>query len=711
MKTKQNKRIAIYFLLACLASCGPQPEDKKETHLMADASAVEQVRVNDAFWAPKLQTWRTTTINDVFDKFEGKYEPVGSHLVADFEKKGTTRDAFRNFDMVAEGKRGTGLHFGPPWYDGLVYETIRAAGDFLSQYEDPVLEARVDGYIERIAAAQATEADGYINTYTQLMEPEHRWGLDGGMLRWQHDVYNAGMLAEAGVHYYKGTGKTRLLEVAVKFLNHMSDIMGPAPRKNIIPAHAGPEEAVIKVYHLFQDNPGLKDSLEVAVEEDRYKDLVTFWIEARGDHSGMPLWNEWGNQKAEAWIRDSIGSLKKYGNHSRVTWGDYAQDSIPLLEQTTIEGHAVRATLLATGLTALAMVNRDPEYRETATDLWENMVGKRMFVTGGVGAIADDEKFGPDYFLPNDSYLETCAAVGAGFFSQKMNALTGKGMYMDEFERALYNNVLTGISLSGTDYTYENPLVSDEHHRWHWHDCPCCPPMFLKMMSAFPDFIYSAENDTLRVNLFVGSEARVRLNGGTQVQIAQHTEYPWKGSVSIRLTPAEPSEFTLKVRVPGWARGTENPFGLYRSENPAALGITVNGVPIDTQPKDGYIGIQRKWTQGDEVEISLPVLPRLVTANEQVGDLEGMAVVAAGPLIYGFEAAMNPELSGISLMPDARPEMSFDPGLLGGVNTIEVKGQEIGKGRQVNLTAIPYYALGNLKEGGAYKVWLPVTDQ
>lgn len=213
----------------------------------------------------------------------------------------------------------------------------------------------------------------------------------------------------------------------------------------------------------------------MSVNEDAYWKLATFWIENRGHHCGYPLWLTWGNGKSEKWIRDAQYNAPEHGEHSRPTWGDYAQDSIPVFEQQTIEGHAVRATLLATGITTAALENHSPKYIETAKRLWDNMTGRRMFITGGVGAIHEDEKFGPDFFLPPGAYLETCAAIGAGFFSQRMNELTGKGMYMDELERVLYNSLLTAVSLKGDNYTYQNPLNAEKHNRWEWHGCPCCP--------------------------------------------------------------------------------------------------------------------------------------------------------------------------------------------------------------------------------------------
>lgn len=654
------------------------------------------IQVDDAFWTPKFNQWRTVTLNDVFDKFEGKYDPNRDpSLERDFKDLGATRDAFQNFDLVANGQRAIGKHNGPPWYDGLIYETIRGAADFLGKYPDPNLEKRIDGYIDRIAAAQDDEGDGYINTYTQLMEPEHRWGFNGGMLRWQHDVYNAGMLLEAGVHYYKATGKTKLLEVAVKFANFMSAEMGPAPKKNVVPAHSGPEEAAMKLYWLFKSEPALKHRVSVRVNEDDYFKLATFWLENRGHHVGLPHWQTVGNPAAEQWIRDNKYDDPQYGEHRRPTWGDYAQDSIPVFEQRTIEGHAVRATLMATGLAAAALENQDPRYIQTTQALWDNMVGNRMFVTGGVGAIAHDEKFGSNFYLPNDAYLETCAAVGAGFFSQRMNQLMGDGKYMDEFERVLYNNVLTGISSAGDNYTYQNPLTSDHHHRWEWHDCPCCPPMFLKMVSAVPDFIYAYDSSKLYVNLYVGSELTLKHND-KNIALSMSTQYPWNGLVNLKVDANAPVKMPILLRIPGWATGRENPLGLYESNVGTPVVLKVNGEQQEITTTKGYATIDREWKAGDEITLELPVVPRIVRANQQVSILGGQVTIAAGPIVYGLEGNMNPKLKDLKIDAAAPMQMSYDANLLGGINVI--KGAD--------FTAIPYFAIGNIKAGDNYKVWV-----
>lgn len=651
------------------------------------------VRVEDAFWSPRYEKWEHVTVGDMLDKFEGN-DPA--HFACGV-------DAFENFDLVASGARDIGRHAGPPWYDGLVYETIRGISDLLAQRPDPALKARVDGYIARIEAAQKSDPDGFVGTNTQLTEDNHRWGANGGFLRMQHDVYNAGMLIEAGVHYYQATGDDRLLKVATRLADYMVRTMGPAPKKNIVPAHSGPEEALVKLYKLYRDRPGLRAQTGAQSAAGDYLRLAEFWIGNRGVHCGYPLWGTWGNDSAERWIHEELYTAE-FGPEARPAWGDYAQDSIRVFDQPAIVGHAVRATLLATGIAAAAYENGNADYIATAKRWWDDMAGKKLFVTGGVGAVHFDEKFGHDYYLPTDAYLETCAAVGVGFFSQAMNQLTGDAKYMDEFERALYNNVLAGVAASGRQYTYQNPLNTDRSERWEWHPCPCCPPMFLKIVSATPEFIYARDDRTVYVNLFIGSDADIAL-GDTQVHVRQQTRYPVDGKVVLTLTPEKAARFTVKVRIPGWARGEENPFGLYVSESPAAPVLSVNGTPVEIRLDKGYALLDRVWNPADRIVLELPVAPRLVRAHKAARELDGMAAIAAGPLVYCIEQADNADYARLRLDTAGSMELGYRSDLIDG--TPVITGTAIdGKDAKSTFTAIPYYAFGNRGNGG-YRVWLP----
>ncbi|MEN6306748.1 MAG: beta-L-arabinofuranosidase domain-containing protein [Anaerohalosphaeraceae bacterium] len=655
-----------------------------ENHLLHPVS-IQSVTIEDAFWSPRLNTWSQVTVPDVLNKFENG-------------------GAFRNFDRAAgllEGK-----HEGPPWHDGLIYETILGISDFLVYHPDKEIENRLDQYIERIAAAQAKDPDGYVMTYTQLDEPNHRWGLNGGYERWQHDVYNAGALVEAGVHYYRATGKVKLLEVAVRMANLMCDVMGPSPKKNIVPSHSLPEEALVKLYVLFHENPALKGKLSVAVNERRYLDLAEFWLENRGNHCGKPTEQQWNEDEpgCQSWIRS-----QQYGD-SRPSWGPYAQDHKSIFQQETLEGHAVRATLMCTGLTAAARVNGRDDYTAAAKRLWDNMAGKRMHITGGMGAFAHDEKFGADYVLPNDAYLETCAAIGAGFYHHNMNLLFGDAKYVDELERVLYNGVLNGVSLSGNQYYYQNPLSTKNYHRWAWHGCPCCPPMFLKFISAMPGYIYAHDNDGLYINLFVGSQAECSIKDNL-VTVRQKTDYPWKGAISLTLEPKEDAEFAVHIRIPGWANGVENPSGLYKSDLKSKITLKVNGKEIESpRITKGYASIQRLWKKGDTIELELPVAPRRIYAHPEVKADNGKVALQSGPLVYCFEQLDNPNMTSLALGTDLSLQLDYQSGLFGGINLIKGRAfsrQQTGPAKEVEFTAIPFFCQDNREGGGTIEVWLP----
>lgn len=662
-------------------SSGPIPPT--EPHTLTPIP-IEQVAIQDDFWSPKRDIWQAVTIRDCFKKYES-------------DRGG----AINNFDKVRDGKLGG--HAGPPWTDGLIYEMIRAASDFLRSHPDPELDKQLDGYIARITAAAAKDPDGYINTYTQLMEPTHRWGWNGGLQIWQHEIYNVGALVDAGVRHYRATGKTTLLTAGVKIANHMFDLMGPAPKRNIVPCHPLPEEALVGLYELFKEQPALKERISLPVNEKDYLSLAEFWIEDRGNNIGKPDWEK-SREQAEQFVRN-----QEYGT-GRPSWGAYAQDDKSVFEQETIHGHAVRATLLCAGITAAARVNGREEYRKTAVRLWENMVFRRMHITGGVGAFANEEKFGPDYTLPNDAYLETCAAVGAGFFHQNMNMAFGHARYADELERALYNGILSGVSLKGDTYFYENPLEADVNRtRWTWHECPCCPPMFLKMMGAMPGYIYATDPDGLYVNLFVGSHARVKMNG-TDFVVKQETKYPWDGTVKISFEAPQPARFNFMMRVPGWCQGAT---------------LKVNGQAVSTDERHrGYVRISRQWQSSDVVELVMPMPVQTVHANPVVQADVGRVAVMRGPLVYCLESADNGVDTRVIEL-SARSKFSTEYWTQGLSGVVVIKGiakvkDSAGWGNalyqdsnvnQVSkaqpMVAIPYYANAN-RGPVRMAVWVPI---
>lgn len=617
---------------------------------------ISSVKINDSFWSPKLDLWRRITLTDVFDKFEQE-------------------GAFENFDRVASGQSGG--HKGMPWYDGLIYETIRAASDFLASQRDGALEERIDSLVGRISRAAAADPNGYVNTFTTLMCPHQRWGLDGGNPIWQHDLYNAGALIEAAVHYYQATQKIDLLKVATVFANYICGTIGPSPKMNIVPEHALPEESFIELYRLYINVTSLCERVGVPVNAKDYLRMTEFWIEARGNYEG------------------------------RQSFGAYSQDHMPILEQPTIEGHAVRATLMAAGLTAAAYENQRADYFGAAQRLWDNMVHKKMHITGGVGAFADDEKFGADYELPNDAYLETCAAVSAGFFHRNMHMLTGKATYIDELERALFNGVLPGVSLEGRSYFYVNPLeAGPSHQRWDWHSCPCCPPMFLKMVAAIPGYIYTTDSKGVYINLFVSNRASLSCQD-TPIKVTVDTEYPWGGELKVKLDPEEPVKMCLRIRQPEWC---------------SKATYQINGESIKPRIESGYAVIERLWLANDEIKVQFDLTPHFVHANPNVAATRGLRAIQYGPVVYCLESADNGDIKSLWVPAESDLRSAYEPGLLGGVMKIEAdayrakvqekseklyqKSKPIGDFEKTTATAIPYYANAN-RQPGDMAVWIP----
>ena len=635
---------------------------------------IPHVVVEDDFWSPKFKIWRDVTFADCFTKFEN-------------DRGG----AINNFDLVRAGK--TGQHAGPPWYDGLIYEMIRGAADFLAAQRDPALEARIDGYIVRIVAAQTADPSGYLNTWTQAMlPPTQRWGMNGGDDRSQHDVYNAGMMIEAGIHYYRATGKTALLEAATRMANLMCTAIGPPPRANVVPGHSGPEEALVKLYLLYRDSPDARRSVPAAAAPQDYLKLAEFFIDARGHYEGRT-----GHDKS---------------------FGEYGQDHAPLPRQTTLEGHAVRATLFCTGIAAAAQVSNRDDYLAAAQRFWNSLDRHKLYISGAAGAIAGDEKLGPDYFLPNDGYMETCAAAGVGFFNHNMNLLFGDARYVDDLERALYNGALGGVELTGNRYYYQNPLTGEGLRRWAWHECPCCPPMFLKLMGALPEYIYAQEPDALYVNLFVGSRATTTVHNG-RVQLRQTTRYPWAGEVKIAVETEHPTEFDLFVRIPGWCLDASASEDLYQTagrQTARPPTLKINGRSVGKLERvRGYARLRRLWKTGDVVALSMDMPVRQIKAHPDVKADSGRVALMRGPLLYCAEAVDNPQgIRHLVVPPDASFTTEFRPEMLGGVvvarghvhayNTA-ASGVHVDR---VDLVAVPFYASAN-RAPCAMDVWLPAN--
>jgi DUF1680 family protein len=491
-------------------------------------------------------------------------------------------------------------------------------------------------------------------------------------------MYNVGGMCEAGIHYYRATSKNNLLKCAVKLANYTCDQVGPAPKHELVPNHAIVEEAFGDLYLLFREQPELKRAMPVKVDEQRYLDLAQYWIEARG-----------------------------HPRKDQPSYREYNQDHKPVFEQTTIEGHAVRAALLCSAVAALGGINGRQDYREAAIRLWDNMSEKKMYVTGGIGATAAGEAFGKDYFLPNDGYLETCGAVGAGFFARNLNLLTGDARYVDALERELFNGALAGVSLAGDTYTYVNPLIAPNgNSRWSWNGCPCCPPMFLKLMGAMPGYIYATDKSGIYINLFVGSKARIQL-GGHKVQLTQTTDYPWQGKVEVAVEPDKPSEFGLHVRIPGWCEGTASSENLYQLRGMTATSgfrLTVNGKPVEKiETIRGYATLHRRWKRGDVVELNLDMPVLRVTGNDHVEATKGRVALMRGPIVYCFEGADNGQaVQNLVIPPETEFTSEYRSNRLGGVTVLNATATGVFKtavdkvvAAPFKVTAIPYYANAN----------------
>ena len=369
-------------------------------------------------------------------------------------------------------------------------------------------------------------------------------------------------------------------------------------------------------------------------------------------------------------------------------------------------------------MSALAGINGREDYRATAIRLWENMDRKKTYVTGGIGATAEGEAFGPDYFLPNTGYLETCGAVGAGFFARNLNLLTGEARYADALERELYNGALVGVSSAGTCYTYVNPLqAANGNSRWSWNGCPCCPPMFLKLMGAMPGCIYAQDKSGIDVNLFVGSKAKLQL-GGQTVRLKQTTDYPWKGEVKITIESTQAGEFDLRIRIPGWCQGAESRDDLYQVRNRPLNGaarLKINGRLVENpEIAHGYAALRRRWKSGDVVQVNFDQPVRRVTANARVEADQGRVALMRGPMVYSFEGADNGAAvqnlaipAGVTFTPEYRGDLLGGVTVLTGTATAVFRaGTDQATSAPFKVTAVPYYANAN-RGACPMQVWMP----
>ncbi|MGQ9778515.1 MAG: glycoside hydrolase family 127 protein [Bacillota bacterium] len=595
--------------------------------------------------------------------------------------------AIMNFKIAAG--EASGQFGGYCFQDSDVFKWLEAVGYLLAQEPDQALEEKADAVIDLIARAQ--QPDGYLNTYFTVAEPGKRWTN----LRDKHELYCAGHLFEAAVAYYEATGKRKLLEVACRYAEHIDRIFGPDPgKKKGYDGHPEIELALVKLYRATGEERYLRLSKYFIDERGRQPHYFDLEAEERGDT--RPYWNIFG--------------------HS------YTQSHLPVREQKTAEGHAVRAMYLYSAMADVAALTGDESLIEACKTLWENVTNGRMYITGAVGSSAYGEAFTIDYDLPNDrAYAETCASIGLVFWAHRMLHLEMDAKYADVMERALYNAVLSGISLDGERFFYVNPLEvwpeacarrHDLQHvkvtRQKWFACACCPPNLARLIASLGKYIYSysEKEKTIYAHLFTGSTARFNLTG-EEITITQKTAYPWEGEVEFVVNPAKETEFTLAVRIPGWCRGAE---------------LMVNGSPVSFAPflRRGYVHLKREWHPGDRVLLRLPMPVERVYAHPRVRANAGKVALQRGPLVYCLEEIDNgPNLPAILLPVEAEIEARYLPDLLGGVVVLETEGLRLeeeawegglygpvkARARRVKIRAVPYFAWNN-RGPGEMLVWI-----
>lgn len=613
-----------------------------------------EVRLTDTFWASRVETNRRVTI------------PFGF-------RKSEEEGRIRNFERAA---RREGPYEGKmPFDDTDVYKLIEGASYSLQSHPDPQLDRFLDGIIEKIAAAQ--EPDGYLTTYKTIdptkspapwLKPGPRWELE---LQGSHELYNSGHLYEAAHAHHRATGKRNLLDIALRNADLIGRTFGPG-RLATPPGHQIIETGLVKLAEI--------------TGERLYEELARFFLDQRGRAGGRKL------------------------------FGPYNQDHQPVTEQAEAVGHAVRAAYMYSAMVDVAVLDRDPLYRAAVQRIWDDVVGRKLYLTGGIGARHDGEAFGDAFELPNlTAYAETCASIANVYWNQRLFLQSGDARYVDVLERTLYNAAIAGVSLDGDTFFYPNPLESDGRYQFNigaltrkpWFDASCCPTNIARFIPSVPDYIYAVQGDALFVNLFVASRASARV-GGEPVEIAQESEYPWSGRVQLRVHPKAPRHFELRVRVPGWAQGRPVPSGLYRYADapPAGYELRVNGEPASATMRTGYATLARTWTPGDVVTLDLAMPVRRVVADDRVADARGKVALERGPLVYAAEWVDNDGTVLDLTIPDgAGLEAEHRADLLGGITVLRGRVKD-DKGRTRPFTAIPYYAWSH-RGPGEMAVWLP----
>ncbi|MXV17014.1 glycoside hydrolase family 127 protein [Hufsiella ginkgonis] len=629
--------------------------------------AFTSVKLSDNFWTPRIETNRTVTIPASFERCEN-----------------TGR--VKNFQMAAQhsGKFGTTF----PFDDTDIYKTIEGASFSLAVHPDKKLDAYVDSMIVIIAGAQ--EPDGYLYT-ARTIDPAHPHAWSGTR-RWEnehdnsHELYNSGHLFEAASAHFLATGKRNLLNIALKNADLLVNTFGP-DKMHVAPGHEVVEMGLVRLYRI--------------TSKKEYLDLAKFFLDERGK--------------------------RQYNKRSKNPFqnGEYWQNAKPVIDQDEAVGHAVRAMYLYSAMADVAALTGDRQYLNAIDHIWDNMVGKKLYVQGGIGAVPDGERFGDNYDLPNGTaYNETCAAIGNVMWNQRMFQLHGEAKYVDVLEKTLYNGLISGVGMDGKSFFYTNAMQIKhifahkdmEGGRSGWFECSCCPTNIVRLIPSIPGYVYAQNGDAVFVNLFIPGTADIVVNN-KPVQLIQQNNYPWDGRLQFTLSPKSPLTFTMKLRIPGWAQNKAVPSDLYTFSQAADTPVTirVNGEPVNYAVENGYAVLKRTWKKNDRIEMNLPMEVRSVVANPLVREDLGKVALQRGPIIYCAEWADNDGSTSNFLMPKtASLSAEFDKGLFNGVTVlrgsvpkvmVDASGEKIDTGSKP-FTAIPYYAWAH-RGKGEMTVWFP----